>query len=229
MPLSVYYDVMSQPARSVVIFLRVNGILFEARPVALRKGEQYGEEFKKINPLSKIPVIDDDGFKLSESITILKYLVRKHNLPEHWYSQQDLRKQARQDEYLDWHHLNMRLASTFLFREVFVAPALTGNPVNFKKVEELRKNFVKMLSDFEMYFLKDKKFITGDEISIADLFAVCELTELLACHEHGLYEKSPVVKSWVERVRQATNPHFDDVHGMIYRSQQRYKNHAAKL
>ncbi|GFR73787.1 glutathione S-transferase theta-1 [Elysia marginata] len=229
MPLNVYYDLMSQPARAVIIFLRLNGVPFEGRPVALRKGEQYSEEYQKINPLSKVPAIDDDGFKLTESITILKYLIWKHDLPEHWYPRKDLKKQALVNEYLDWHHFNMRFASAFLFRELLVVPRLSGNPVNDKKVRELRKNFVKMISDFESYFLKSNKFIAGSEISIADIFAVCELTELLACHEHGLYENSPAMKAWVERVRQATNPIFDEAHQMIYRAQQVYKKPTAKL
>ena len=38
-------------------------------------------EFLKINPNGQIPAIDDDGFKLSESLAINLYLARKHGGP----------------------------------------------------------------------------------------------------------------------------------------------------
>lgn len=37
--LKVYYDLMSQPSRAVVLFLKRNKIAFEAKAVALRKGK----------------------------------------------------------------------------------------------------------------------------------------------------------------------------------------------
>ena len=110
-----------------------------------------------------------------------------------------------------------------------VAPEISGNQTNPKKVEELRQNVSKMIFQLERYFLKDKKYIAGDEISIADIFAACELTELLACHEQGLYENSPITQAWMERVRTETNPYFDEAHKMIYQFQSKYKKPASKL
>ena len=115
------------------------------------------------------------------------------------------------------------------FHFQLIYPRLSRKPVNQQNVKELKKAVTKMLSELESYFLKDKQYIMGDEISIADILAVCELTELLACHEQGLYESNPAVKAWVDRVRQRTNPHFDETHKMIYRARDNYKPMAAKL
>ena len=89
-------------------------------------------------------------------------------------------------------------------------PKFTGKPIDQEKVKGHKKKVTEMIGDLESYFLKGKKFIGGDKISIADLLGVCELVQLYGCHEHGLYEKSPVVKAWVENVKQETNPHFEE-------------------
>lgn len=41
------------------------------------------------------------------STAILLYLSRKYNTPDHWYPS-DIQKRARVDEYLSWHHANIR-------------------------------------------------------------------------------------------------------------------------
>ena len=66
MPLVFYYDLMSQPCRAVYIFLKASGIPFESKEIGLRKLEQTTEGFARINPFKKVPVIDDDGFILTE-------------------------------------------------------------------------------------------------------------------------------------------------------------------
>jgi len=58
---------------------------FVQKPVALRKGEHYSEAYKKIDPFSLVPAIDDDGFCLTESKAIAKYVIDKYNLPDHWF------------------------------------------------------------------------------------------------------------------------------------------------
>ncbi|RUS85730.1 hypothetical protein EGW08_006524 [Elysia chlorotica] len=229
MPLRVYYDLMSQPSRAVYIFLRLNNVPFEAKPVALRKGEHFGEEYKKINPFSLVPAIDDDGFKLTESIGILKYLIGKYDLEEHWYPRQSLEKQARVEEYLHWQHLNTRLLCASLFQNLLIIPKATGKPIDHAVADKFRKKVSSMVTQLEGYFLKDRKYLAGDEISIADIFGACELMQLFGCHEHGLFEKSPIIKAWMDRVRKDTNPHFDEAHKMIYRTNTLYKEIAAKL
>lgn len=45
-------------------------------------GEHMTDEYKAINKFQKVPcIVDHDGFKLSESIAILRYLDRKNEYP----------------------------------------------------------------------------------------------------------------------------------------------------
>lgn len=66
MGLVFYYDLMSQPCRALYIFLKMAGIPFESKQIALRKLEHMTDEYSKINPFKKVPVIDDDGYILTE-------------------------------------------------------------------------------------------------------------------------------------------------------------------
>jgi glutathione S-transferase len=46
----------------------MTGIPFESKEIALRKLEQMTDEYAKINPFKKVPVIDDSGFILTERL-----------------------------------------------------------------------------------------------------------------------------------------------------------------
>lgn len=90
-----YYDLMSQPSRALYILFKLNKVPFEDNPVALRNGEfsevnsvsnvrvisnstppkigaHLTPEFKDINRFQRVPCIVEDGFKLAESIAILR-------------------------------------------------------------------------------------------------------------------------------------------------------------
>ena len=48
----------------------------------------------------------------------MKYLVSKYKLPDHWYPA-DLKRQVKIDEYLHWHHGNLRVgAAHTIFNKV---------------------------------------------------------------------------------------------------------------
>ena len=61
-----------------------------------------------------MPVLIDGKFRIFESHAILKYIHAKYARPEHdhWYPKEDYVTKAKIDEYLDWHHLNLKLNAT---------------------------------------------------------------------------------------------------------------------
>ena len=228
MPLNYYFDLMSQPSRAVYMFLNINKVPFVSKPVALRKGEHNGAAFKEINPFSLVPAIEDDGWCLTESIAISKYLIQKYGLADHWFPK-DLKRQARVEEYLHWQHFNTRGICASLFQHLLIMPVATGKKSDPAIVENLKVRVKKMVGQLESYFLKDRAYLAGDEISLADIFGACELMQLHGCHEDSLFDNSPKVKAWLERVRAETKPHFDEAHAMIYRARQRFHAVIAKL
>ena len=67
----------------------------------------------------------------------------------------------------------------------------------------------------ENYFLKDRKFIGGDGISIADLQAVTEFSQFLMMHIDPA-EGYPRIGQWFKDVKAALGPAFDEVHKFVY-------------
>jgi len=62
----------------VVWALEELGLPYRMRPVDLRK-RQEDAEFLKVNPAGFLPVIDDDGVVMVESIAILEYLIARYD------------------------------------------------------------------------------------------------------------------------------------------------------
>ena len=47
----------------------------------LAKGEQYSPEFTAINPQSLVPVLEEEGHRLYQSLAIMQYLDETHPKP----------------------------------------------------------------------------------------------------------------------------------------------------
>lgn len=77
--------------------------------------------------MKRVPVLQEaDGWALPESHAILRYLCNKH--PEQTVSlyPADIRKRARVDEVLDWHHTMLRRgAAPYVFNKV-LGPRIGG-------------------------------------------------------------------------------------------------------
>ena len=92
---------------------------------------------------------------------------------------------------------------------------MTGRPPDEKRLEENEKMLKRSLQLLETYFLKNHKFISGDEISIADLQAMCELTQY-AIADVDPCRARPRLAQWMSDCQSALQPHFDEVHKMVY-------------
>ncbi|XP_059475186.1 glutathione S-transferase theta-1-like [Neocloeon triangulifer] len=214
MSLKLYYNLMSQPSRALYIFLKKNHINFEAKSVNLAKGEQRSKEFKaNVNAFGLVPAIDHNGFKLTESVAILRYFCRENNVPDHWYPK-DSKLQARVDEYLEWQHLNTRAHCFLYVREKILLPILSGRPPNKHVIKQRLAQMNETLDKIENIWLRDRPFLAGDKISIADLLGACEIEQPRMVHYNpGL--NRPKLAAWMQRVKSELSPHYEDAHKII--------------
>ncbi|XP_033947335.1 glutathione S-transferase theta-1a [Pseudochaenichthys georgianus] len=214
--MELYLDLHSQPCRSVFLLAKAIGIPFEFKLVELSAGQQYSEEFGKINVMRKVPVMKDGSFVLTESVAILKYMLQKHSssLADHWYPA-DLQQRARVNEYLSWQHMNLRAhgSKVFLLKTVF--PVIMGSEVPKEKMDTAVQDLNQSLQMLEDKFLQNKPFIVGDKISVADLVAIVEIIQPVAT---GLdvFEGRQKLTAWRDRVKKALGEKlFAEAHEVI--------------
>lgn len=177
MALELYLDLFSQPCRSVFIFAKKNNIPFVFKNIKLFEGEQYGEDFGKINMIRKVPAIRDGDFTMGESIAILMYMAEKFRTPDHWYPA-DLQKRALVNEYLSWQHTATRMHGSKIFWLKLMIPKVMKMEVPKEKMDSAIEDLEGSLKIVEEKFLQDKPFIAGEHISLADLVAIVEIMQV---------------------------------------------------
>ena len=97
--MKLYMHPVSMTSRPVRLFIAENGIKVDEVVVDLMTGEHYKEPFTSVNPNRQVPVLEDGGFRLTESSAILKYLADKINSPAY---PKDLQRRAKVNEMMDW-------------------------------------------------------------------------------------------------------------------------------
>jgi len=216
MTLKVYVDLMSQPCRALVLFLRANNVKYDEVSIAIRSGEHQTEEFSKINPIQRLPAISHDGFNLSESVAIFEYLAKEVPIADHWYPRAT-KSHARVTEFLNWQHMNLRFFGSMYFRNrVLKAKGTQGDGEGaLGKTSTLDMGFEMVLGQMEEIWLSKSPFVNGfDEITVADLLAVCELEQpVIAGYDYS--KDHPKIVEYMRRVRQRMNPEYDNVHKIV--------------
>ncbi|XP_039292316.1 glutathione S-transferase theta-1 [Nilaparvata lugens] len=210
---TLYYHLLSQPSRALKIFMDVNKIKYIPKEVQLAQGEHLQPEFEAINPFKKVPVISHNNFILTESVAILRYLCREFDVADHWYPKDTL-QQAKVDEFLEWQHIELRAPLAMYFRTKFLMPMVTGKPAKQESVDRMYKLMVIGCDKVENIWLKDKPYLCGDSISIADILGACEIEQpRMAGYDPA--EGRPKIKEWMDRIRKDLDPHYADAHAYL--------------
>ncbi len=122
--LKIIGNTVSPYVRKVLTVLALKDIPFEIDPIVPFHGD---DEFAKVSPLRRIPVLIDGDFVLSDSSAIVQYLEETHPHPTILPATAKARGVARWlEEYSD-----TRLGDVFVwkgFGRVVVAPAIFGAP-----------------------------------------------------------------------------------------------------
>merc|ERR1712150_281702 len=100
---------------------------------------------------------------------------------------------------------------------------LTKQPLNKEVVDKAKEDVRKTVKQIDEYFLKDKPFITGDQISAADVLGAAELYQLRGCEEEELYMSNKKVAAWMKRVEDKLAPHFEKACMQINGIREQYK------
>ena len=210
----VLYGVpFSQPVRAVMWLLLYKRQRFEM--VLINPGSSGETGSRNPNYLAKfpggtIPSLEDreTGFVLSEAHAIMCYLCNRFGWTDLYPDNHEAR--AKVDWYLHFHHRNVRDASTGL-----VAPKIRKD-LNIS--EEYQKgaqaNLKKALGSLEEGWLAKNRYLTGDQITIADMAAYVEIGQLQSRFTNLYnFEDYPKVGRWLDNMIKVE--FHDDVHASL--------------
>jgi maleylacetoacetate isomerase len=79
--MKLYNYFRSSAAYRVRIALALKGLSYDYLSVHLAKGNQYLPEFTAINPQNVVPVLEEEGRRLYQSLAIIEYLDETHPAP----------------------------------------------------------------------------------------------------------------------------------------------------
>lgn len=87
-----------------------------------------------------------------------------------------------------------------------ILPRMRGSDVNQDKINFHKKNLKKAVGHIDTYFLRDKPFMCGEEISIADVLVASELLHMYGCREEQVFTHNATVMAWLGRVKKEIGP-----------------------
>lgn len=139
------------------------GAEYDAYPIRISEGEQFGSGFVEVNPNSKIPAMVDrsvePAIRVFESGSILLYLAEKFGefLPK------DIAKRTEALSWLFWQMGSAPLLGGGFGHFYVYAPEKYEYPINRYAME------VKRQLDVLDHQLANHRYIAGDEYTIADM------------------------------------------------------------
>lgn len=156
----------------VRIALAFKGVEYEYRAVNLIKdgGEQYKEEYARLNPMTAVPtlLLADEGVSISQSVAILEYLEETRPEPALLPKSAVSRAKVRQ-------LVQIICADTQPLQNLPVLAAAGGTDAA-RKADWARKWISRGLLAYEKIVAETAgKYSVGDEVTLADLALVPQL------------------------------------------------------
>lgn len=195
MAIKLYDSPQSVDARKIRLLAAELGIPLQCVSVSLMKGENLSPDYLAQNPAGRIPAVDDDGFVLTESASILKYLAAKRI--EKGLIPTDPKEYARLDQWMFWWAAHPEQALFRLAHERVVKPLL-GQPGHDPSiVGEAEADLDQLLPVLERQ-LERGEYILG-KLSVVD-FQVGPWVEVAPrmSLDLGRYRS---ITSWLERMQ----------------------------
>jgi glutathione S-transferase len=194
-PITLYGFKLSGHSHRVELMLRLLGVPFRFREVDIFAGAQRTESFRRLNPFATVPVIDDAGTVVADSVAILVYLAQSYDPDRAWLpvdpaaAAQVQRWLSVAQGWLAFGPARARVVQKF------------GGKHDLVTAQALAHRLFQVLEDE----LEAHTFLVGDRATLADV-ALYSYTAVAP--EGGVVlDAYPAIQSWLRRVE--TLPRFE--------------------
>jgi len=209
--MKLYCHPASSTSRMVMMFAAEEGIDLEIQIVDLFTGEQTKPEYRKLNPNGLVPMLEDDGFRLTESSSILRYLADSSGSSAYPI---DLRQRARVNEMMDWFNSNFYkdYAYGLIYPQLFPHHKRPGDEVQAGTLAWGKNKALRWLEVLDKDLIgPDKTFLCGDRITLADFVGAEMVTvgEMVRCK----FDSYPNISRWLGNMKALKS--WDKVHEAV--------------
>jgi len=176
----IFYDCKTAPSpRRARILLALKNVPHETVEIDLFSGEQLGEAYRAINPGCTVPALKlEDGSVLTDNAGITAYLEATY--PEPSLLGIGAAAKAEIASWISRLEMGYMMATAHAFRNS--NPAMKGRalpgPDDIEQIPELAKRGMAQMDSFldnlEKH-MEGRDFIAADQLSAADVTAVCGL------------------------------------------------------
>lgn len=185
--LTIYGSARSRALRTLWMVGELD-LAYEHKDYLPRSAETQTPQFSALNPNRRVPVIDDDGFVLSESMAINLYLAKKHASPLY---PKDAKQEALALQWSLWE-------TDRLDRQIVnYVNHTSGLPAAERKADVAEAAWKECVPAFDVLetALAKSPWLAGPAFSVADLNVASALYRALSV-DMG---KWPHVQAWLKK------------------------------
>jgi glutathione S-transferase len=154
------------------------GLAYEDHPIQSRSGETLTEQFKRLNPRRKVPVLQHNSFVLTESAAIVEYLSETFADPARLYVAQDGQARASLNEWCYFIMTELDAGALYVVRRHEGLASIYGEaPL---AVNSARAYFLHNLEAMTPRIAKSQ-YLFGELLSTADILLMTCLDWASAC------------------------------------------------
>ena len=191
--LKVFGRTSSVNVQKVMWMIGELGLDSERMDVGGAFGRNDQDWYLALNPMGRVPVLDDDGYILWESHSIIRYLARKHDsdlYPREPWACGDV------DKWMDWQIGFHQPAITPAFWGLIRTPEAERDMAAIRAASTATANLCAIVDAH----LQDRDFMAGDQLSLADIPVGAMTYRWYGLDvEHPNY---PNLRAWYDRLTQ---------------------------
>ncbi len=161
--LKVWGRVNSLNVQKVLWALAELNVPYERTDAGMQFGVVNEAFYRKMNPNSRVPTIEEDGFILWESNAIVRYLAARRGMGSLWPT--DLRQRADADRWMDWASTALQPAMHPVFWGLIRTPPEKRDMAAIEEANKLLGNTFGALEQC----LEGRRYVAGANFTMGDI------------------------------------------------------------